>query len=56
VFTKIVVNASTLATAPLDELLEGPVDRRTNVWNILVEVYSGNSAFANAFRGEFKLL
>lgn len=40
----------------LDELLESTVDGRTDVGDILVEVYGGNSTFADALRSEFELL
>jgi hypothetical protein len=39
-----------------DELLEGTVDGRADVWYVLVEFDSGNSTLADALGSELKFL
>jgi hypothetical protein len=37
-------------------LLESPIDRRADVWDVLPEINSGYGTLADALGSEFKLL
>lgn len=50
------IMSSTEADGSLDELLEGPVDGRPDVGDVLPEVNSGDGPLGDAFGGELELL